>query len=177
MKEKLTLLMSSVRTNRIGMSRPWQGADVVITNEAPPPSEGGFYSDPRFVETRFVGELSWLFEQLKDIFIKSDGYGLWKEEFFGRLGNVAVKFQSVCPECSVAGLLEAVTEEAITMADEITRSGGLEYLLVTTGNMILDDFTLATDRNQYLSQERVRERLREYVGEDTNEQDGSGDTQ
>lgn len=166
MKEQLAKLMESVRTSQIGTSKAWQGADVVVTKKAPSPSVDNFYPDPRFVETRFVGELSWLFEQLRDVFMKSEGYGLWKEEFFGRLGNVAMKFQSVCPECSVVGLLETVADEAMTMADEIEKSGGLESLMVTTGNMILDDFTLASDRNRYLSQERVRERLQMYVDED-----------
>jgi len=106
----------------------------------------------------------------------SEGYGAWKEELFGRLGNVAVKFQSVCPECSVVGLLEAVAEEAMTMAGEIEKFGGIESLLVTTGNMILDDFTLVTDKNQYLSQARVLERLRTYVGEDALDPDELGDS-
>ena len=106
MKEKIANLVEHVRTNQIGVAGAWQGADVVITKKAPSPSVDNFYPDPRFVETRFVGELSWLFEQLRDVFMKSDGYGFWKEELFGRLGNVAVKFQSVCPECSVVGLLE-----------------------------------------------------------------------
>jgi hypothetical protein len=108
--------------------------------------------------------------------MKSDGYGLWKEEFFGRLGNIARKFQSVCPECSVVGLLETVAEEAMTMADEIEKSGGLESLMVTSGNMILDDITLASDRNRYLSQERIRERLLMYVGEDALDDDELGNT-
>lgn len=176
MKEKIANLVEHVRTNQIGVAGAWQGADVVITKKAPSPSVDNFYPDPRFVETRFVGELSWLFEQLRDVFMKSDGYGFWKEELFGRLGNVAAKFQSVCPECSVVGLLETVVEEAMTMADEIEKSGGLESLMVTTGNMILDDFTLASDRNRYLSQERVRERLRMYVGEDSIDDEDSGET-
>jgi len=176
MKEQIAKLMESVRTNQIGTSKAWQGADVVVTKRAPSPSVDNFNPDPRFVETRFVGELSWLFEQLRDVFMKSDGYGLWKEEFFGRLGNIARKFQSVCPECSVVGLLETVAEEAMTMADEIEKSGGLESLMVTTGNMILDDITLASDRNRYLSQERVRERLLMYVGEDALDDDELGNT-
>jgi len=177
MKTEIENLVNEIRADQVGTSRPWQGADVVITRRAPAPSSENFYPDPRFVETRFVGELSWLFEQLRDVFMASEGYGAWKEEFFGRLGNVAVKFQSVCPESSVIGLLETVAEEAMSMADEIEEFGGLKTLLVTSGNRILDDFTLVTDSNRYLSQARVRERLRLYVGEDAADSDVSGDSQ
>lgn len=175
MRSRIENLVRLIKADQIGTARPWQGADVVITRKAPAPSTDSFYPDPRYVETRFVGELSWLFEQLKEVFMVSEGYGAWKEEFFGRLGNVAVKFQSVCPECSVVGLLESVVEEAMTMAGEIEKFGGIESLLVTTGNMILDDFTLVTDKNQYLSQARVIERLRTYVGEDAVDPDELGD--
>jgi len=177
MKSKIEHLTELIKTDRIGTSRPWQGADVVITRKAPTPSDDNFYPDSRFVETKFVGELSWLFEQLRDIFMVSEGYGAWKEEFFGRLGNVAVKFQAVCPEGSLVGLLESVVEEAMTMADEVRESGDLASLMVTTGNMILDDLTLHSDSNRYLSQARVRERLRMYVGEDALDDDEQGDFQ
>jgi hypothetical protein len=54
MKEQIAKLMESVRTNQIGTSKAWQGADVVVTKRAPSPSVDNFNPDPRFVETRFV---------------------------------------------------------------------------------------------------------------------------
>jgi len=166
MKEKILKLQKKIADGKISSSSPWQGGDVVILDKAPEPSVGNFYPDPRFVETKFVGELSWVFEQLRNIFWKNDGYGAWKEEFFGRLGNVATKFQSVCPECSIGVLLEAVVEEAAVMAEEIVAYGGLQYLALTFDNRILDDFVLVSDNNRYLSQELVARRLQMYVNED-----------
>ena len=165
MKNRLHELLRRVEAGSIGTATPWQGADVVILEKAPAPSEGNFYPDPRFVETKFVEELSWLFEQLRDIFWKSEGYGAWKEEFFGRLGNVATKFQSVCPEGSVKGLLTAVIEEASTMAEEIASEGGLQYLALTFGNRILDDFVLLSDNNKYLSEEETKKIVDLYIGD------------
>ena len=165
MKDKIHELLRQVAAGSIGTAAPWQGADVVILKEAPAPSEGNFYPDPRFVETKYVGELSWLFEQLRDIFWNNEGYGAWKEEFFGRLGNVATKFQSVCPEGSVKGLLTAVIEEASTMADEVALEGGLQYLAITSGNRILDDFVLLSDNNKYLSEEETKKLADLYMGD------------
>jgi hypothetical protein len=165
MKDKIHELLRRVEVGSIGTATPWQGADVVILKNAPAPSEGNFYPDPRFIETKFVNELSWLFEQLRDIFWKSEGYGAWKEEFFGRLGNVATKFQSVCPEGSVKGLLTAVIEEATTMADEIALGGGLQYLAITFDNRILDDFVLLSDNNKYLSEEETKKLVDLFIGD------------
>ena len=136
MKDKIHELLRQVAAGSTGTAAPWQGADVVILKEAPAPSEGNFYPDPRFVETKYVGELSWLFEQLRDIFWKSEGYGAWKEEFFGRLGNRAAS----CPsDCTVKFLLSQTLHEAYLMNDEITRLGEMQHLNVTSGNQILDD--------------------------------------
>ena len=165
MQDKIQDLLRLVEAGSIGAASPWQGADVVILKKAPAPSEGGFYPDPRFVETKYVKKLSWLFEQLRDIFWESEGYGAWKEEFFGRLGNVATKFQSVCPEGSVRGLLTAVIEEASTMADEIALEDGLQYLAITSGNRILDDFVLLSDNNKYLSEVETKKLVDLYMGD------------
>jgi len=164
MKDQIKGLLKKVEAGNVGMATPWQGADVVILKKAPSPSQGNFYPDPRFVETMYVKELSWLFEQLRDIFWKNEGYGAWKEEFFGRLGNVATKFQSVCPEGSLKGLLTAVIEEASTMADEIALAGGLQYLAITFDNRIRDDFVLLSDNNKYLSEEETKKFVDLYIG-------------
>jgi hypothetical protein len=165
MKDKIQELLRQVEAGSIGIATPWQGADVVILKKAPAPSEGNFYPDPRFVETEYVKELSWLFEQLRDIFSNNEGYGAWKEEFFGRLGNVATKFQSVCPEGAAKGLLTAVIEEASTMAEEIVTEGELQYLAITFNNRILDDFVLLSDDNKYLSEEETKNLVDLYIGD------------
>lgn len=165
MDDKIRDLLRQVEAGSIGTAPPWQGADVVILKKAPAPSVGNFYPDPRFVETKYVKELSWLFEELRDIFWNNEGYGAWKEEFFGRLGNVATKFQSVCPDGSVKGLLTAVIEEASTMANEIAREGGLQFLALTFDNRILDDFILLSDNNKYLSEQETKKIVDLYLGD------------
>ena len=173
MKDKIFRLQTKIREGKIGSAVPWQGADVMILEKAPNPSNGNFYPDPRFVETKFVEELSWIFEQLRDIFWKSDGYGAWKEEFFGRLGNVATRFQSAQPECSVFELLETVTLEAVAMVDEITQDGDLPHLLLTVENRIIDDFVMVSDSNDYLPQEKLKKMMDLIIGDWNIEIDGA----
>jgi hypothetical protein len=137
----------------------WQGADVVICRKAPAPSHG-FYPDPRFVETEFVGEVSWLFVKLRNIFWDEDGYGAWKEEFFGRLGNVAVKYQAAATGLTCSNLLLAVIHEAYAMAEEIADTGGIATMMLTWDNRILDDFTEISDLSAYLTTEETTEFLK-----------------
>jgi len=148
-----------VRSGAIGSEEPWQGADVVICQKAPPPTRG-FYPDPRFVETEFVAELSWLFVRLRNVFWKAEGYGAWKEEFFGRLGNVATKYQVAAHGLTCTNLLLAVIHEAYAMAEEIADTGGIATMMLTWDNRILDDFTEITDLNAYLSTEETTQFLK-----------------
>ena len=76
-----------------------------------------------------------------------------------------MKFQSVCPEGSVKGLLTAVIEEASNMVDEIALEGGLQNLAITSGNRILDDFVLLSDKNKYLSEEQTKKLVDLYMGD------------
>lgn len=156
---KIDKIAERVRGGAIGQEEAWQGADVVICRKAPPPGRG-FYPDPRFVETEFVGELSWLFVKLRNIFWDVDGYGAWKEEFFGRLGNVAVKYQAAAKGLTCSNLLLAVIHEAYAMAEEIADTGGIATMMLTWDNRILDDFTEISDLSAYLTTEETTEFLK-----------------
>ena len=78
---------------------------------------------------------------------------------------MSIEHCSKSPEGSVKGLLTAVIEEASTMADEIALEGGLQYLAITSGNRILDDFVLLSDNNKYLSEEETKKLVDLYMGD------------
>lgn len=154
-------IAATVRRGEAGTEKPWAGAEVIICGQAPKTSNSGD-SRPgaRYVETKFVGELSWLFNRLAEIFRNDRGYGGWKEEFFGRLGNVTTKYQAAVKDASSLKVLEAVLHEAYAMAEEIADYGSIETLPITSGNAILDDYIGLSDLSAYLSAEETQEYLR-----------------
>lgn len=145
-----------------GTAKPWMGAEVIICEKAPKATANSWQPDKRYVETIYVGQLSWLFNKLKEVFSQLDGYGhIWKEEFYGRLGNVAVKYHAVVNDASVSQLLDSVLHEAYAMAEEIFDYGSILALPITSGNQILDDIVGFSDLSAYLSQEETYEFLKD----------------
>lgn len=135
---QLKKISSDIASGNIRVSEPWQGADVEIRNNLPKVLTDSFYPAPRFVITEHVGQLSWLFENLRDAFNNLEGYGFWKEEFFGRLGNAATRYLSRQPNAKVEKILLAVMHEAFCIAEEM-EGGNFTVLPVTIDNEIYDD--------------------------------------
>ena len=152
---KLVRLSAEIVNGRSGSSSMWQGADVVITSKPPILEEGGFYPAPRYVVTSHGPELSWLFEQIRNIFIEIDDYGFLKEEIFGRLGNTADRFLTKNPEAGAREALLAVVHEAFAIAEEI-QDGEFATLMVTSGNQILDDLISDSEKGGFLTVEETR---------------------
>lgn len=152
---KLIRLSTEIADGRSGSAGMWQGADVVITSKPPIVEEGGFYPAPRYVLTSHAPELSWLFEQLRDIFIEIGDYGVFKEEIFGRLGNTANRFLSKNPEANTVETLLAVMHEAFAITEEI-QDGEFAALMVTSGNQILDDLISQSEKGGFLTVEETR---------------------
>ncbi len=89
--------------------------------------------------TPWVGELSWLFERLWDVFRSALDH-MTKLEFFGRLGNAATRYhEQAGPDASVRGLLSSLLATARAIADEL-EDGRFEALPVAPGRAIVDDF-------------------------------------
>ena len=160
--DEIDEILETVRRGGVGIAKPWGGAEVIICETAPTEaSNNSWYPEKRYVETKFVGEVSWLFIQLRNVFDKQDGFGRWKEEFFGRLGNVITKFQTVVADASLDQILEAVVHEAYAMAEEINDYGEIETLPVTFGNAIIDDFLGTSDLSAYLGSAATLEYLKQ----------------
>lgn len=157
-REQLGALSSLIVSGRPGWaSRAWGGADVVIVDR---PSgqqpEVGFYPDPRHVVTRFVLELSWLFENLRDTF-GSTLDSATKIEFYGRLANAANRYLARTPGVSqtLTDLLLSVLHEAFVMSEEM-EDGRFQHLLIASGNTIWDDFVDEAERSGYLGPDETR---------------------
>jgi hypothetical protein len=135
----------------------WGGADVVI---APASIEnvtaGGFYPEPRTVVTQFSREVSWLFEQLRDVFAPLlDGDS--KIEFYGRLAYAARSYQRhVNGGEDAKDILRAVLYEAVLMLEEM-EEGTFEYLSLAIGNTVLADMVKEAEKSGYIGVEATRE--------------------
>ena len=86
-REELRRLSDMVTTGDWGLADVWGGAGVVIADSAPVPVENHWFHDDLFVVTPYVRELSWLFERAGDAVRDHDDYGMFKYEFFGRMGE------------------------------------------------------------------------------------------
>lgn len=151
----LVQLSTKILNGQLERSSMWQGADVIITNKPPIVKGDGFYPAPRYVETLHASELSWLFEQVRNVFMEMDDYGFLKEEIFGRLGNTANRFLSKNSNANAPELLLAVMHEAFAIAEEI-QDGEFAALMVTSGNQILDDLISESERGGFLTVEETK---------------------
>ncbi len=153
-REALNHLAQKLLLTPIATDKEWSGADVVITSRQDKTSRNS-YSQQRQVVTAEAKELSWLFSQLGDIFL-----GLYDSaaefEFFGRLANTALRYQSLSKDDeNQRDLLFAVLHEAFAIMDEM-ESGTFEYFLVTPGNEIVDDFIEQAQRSGFVSVEKTK---------------------
>jgi hypothetical protein len=106
---RLDELGLSIAAGLRGNAAPWGGAGVVILAEMPAQRPGGFFPDPLIVVTSHVGELSWLFEELRNIAVEFNEFYLWKAEFFSRL---AVRANTVPATAPVEDILFATLWQA-----------------------------------------------------------------
>lgn len=117
---KIDTLAAEVSAGRIGCATPWGGADVVISATPPKPNDpNSFYPDKRHVVATFAGELSWMFESLRDTFGTAIDFQN-KFAFYGRLADAADHYLASHPaeSQSAAGLLTEVLAEAKLLAAE-----------------------------------------------------------
>lgn len=154
-RKKLEALTSQVLEGKIGSGDLWQGADVQVTSKQPSQVNNGFYPSARYVVTAHPSELSWLFNSIGDIFSSLDGYAIWKEELFGRLGNAAIRSNDSNPDIETVNLLLRVLHEAFLVSDEID-SNKIKSLPITYSKHIYDDFIDEIKKEGFLSIEETK---------------------
>ena len=114
----------------------WGGAEVVIVRRLPEQRN----EDYTYVVTKYSKELTWLFYQLKDIFMERGMIDhCSKFEFYGRLARTALKTLENGDESTTPkDLCKAVLNEAIEMAKEM-KDGNFKVLMVAPTGVIAAD--------------------------------------
>ena len=154
-REALNYLVQRLLLTPVPTDKEWGGANVVITSRQVNRASSNSYFQLKQVFTADAKELSWLLGQLQDIFL-----GLYDStselEFFGRLANTALRYQSMSKDNeNQRDLLFAVLHEAFTILDEM-EEGTFEYFLVSPGNEIVDDFIEQAQRHGFISVEETK---------------------
>lgn len=96
-RRSLAALTDFIASGDWGRDEPWGGAGVIVADSTTEVGGNG-WSDPLVAVTEHVAELSWAFERARDAVAHLDGFGLWKEEFFGRMAEAVI---AAGPDASV----------------------------------------------------------------------------
>lgn len=161
--EAVANLARRVLGGTVGSSDSYRFAGVRIVPIQPEPRPPGFYPEDRYVVTSHGAEVGWVFDELANAFGEAYGYGLWKDELFGRLGNAANWYLAHNPATSARDLCLAILCEASDMADEIEAHDGLQALIITTDNIIADDARWPMDAGRPSTAEQVRAYLHDRI--------------
>jgi hypothetical protein len=102
------------------------------------------------VVTEYSLELSWLFEELRDIFYSESLIdGCSKIEFFGRLANAAIRFLEKDLNITAQKLCVAVLHESYAIYEEM-QDGNFKALPIAIGNEIVDDYIDEAERSGFI---------------------------
>lgn len=135
-------------------------ADVSIVRAAPESTRSRFYPEDRYLVTKHVDEVGWLFRELVDVFGKVDGYGVWKAELFGRLANAANWYLARNPDASAEELNLAIAAESVLIADELAFDvGGHRVLALGFDNEVVDDLRDPLEASRPRNATEVRQLL------------------
>lgn len=85
--QQLDTIKDLIAAGDWGKSEPWRGADVCIVDAAPVSHPNGWLPDDDYIITPYVRELSWVFEQARNAVWEHEGFGAFKYEYFGRMGE------------------------------------------------------------------------------------------
>lgn len=154
-RTKLDLLARRIiESNHLPKAKnSWIGGEVRIVNsEADIPDTSGTYSYKMPVITKYNLELSFLFQNLRDIFYNAnlvDGGN--KYDFFRRLGNAANRLIELSDNHYTASdLLLSVLREAYDILDEFEKDEFM-HMEFTFNNAVADDFTSDKERKGFTS--------------------------
>lgn len=139
----MSLRSLAVRVASGGIERKPGGrygfAGTLVTDQAEKPNPNRWGAPPRAFISPFPREMAWIFSEVVSATNMLPGYGLWKSELFGRMGNAGHAYIRENPNSSSSELGLAVVLEAFVFVEKTDSPDGNEVLLATTNAEIVDD--------------------------------------
>ena len=129
----------SIKGTGVDAGGPWGFADTLVTDSQPTAKANAFYPEPRAFVSPYPGEMAWVFSRVVQATRGLPGYGLWKEELFGRLGNVGNSYVAADEVDSARELALVIVLEALLFVEKLDSPDGVEVLSVAVDNEIADD--------------------------------------
>lgn len=114
-------------------------ASTLVTDHAEKPNPNRWGPPPRAFISPFPQEMAWIFSEVVGATNMLPGYGWWKEELFGRMGNAGNAYVEENPNSSPSQVGLTVVLEALVYVEKMDSPDGNEILLVTTDAEIVDD--------------------------------------
>ena len=144
-EKSLRLLAINISSGEAGSvtlpDNPWGGAGTIIRNSSEDLESRRFGTPPIIFETPHVKEMSWLFLQCRDAVRRLDDYGMWKEEFFGRLARTGQHFSQAQPQATPQQIQLAVLLEALLFVEKLQSPDGIDILHVVVGPEVAEDYS------------------------------------
>lgn len=133
-------------------------ADVVLLNKTEEdPTVDSWYAR-RVVRTDMPQVFIWLFKQFVPIISPLSGYGMHKEEIFGRLGNTLAMVEELEPVASPDEKVAAVIQDFWEICQDLLE-GRMQSFAVALGADIMDDFVTRSIKSGFVDQETFEKQL------------------
>lgn len=133
-------------------------ADVVLINKTEEDPTVGSWFKRRVVRTDMPQVFIWLFKQFVPIIAPLPGYGIHKEEIFGRLGNTVVMLEDLEPEALPDEKVAAVIQDFWEICQDLIE-GRFQSFAVSLDADIMDDFVTRSIKSGFVDQKTFEEQL------------------
>jgi hypothetical protein len=133
-------------------------ADVLLLNKVEEDPTLGAFIGRRVVRTDMPQVFSWLFKQFAHVLAPLPGYGLHKEEIFGRLGNTLTMVEKLDPPAQADEKVAAVIQDFWEICQDLL-DGRMQSFSVALGAQIMDDFVTRSLKSGFVDQETFEQQL------------------
>lgn len=133
-------------------------ADVVLLNKTEEDPTVDSWYERRVVRTDMPQVFIWLFKQFVPIIAALPGYGIHKEEIFGRLGNTLAMVEKLEPAALPDDKVAAVIQDFWEICQDLME-GRMQSFAVALGAEIMDDFVTRSIKSGFVDQETFEKQL------------------